>query len=546
VEYLKPEQFYIDLYDLFTINHCLDKIRFYQKAYKEHSSDDQIKDLPDEEKQKGFSYYLNLELFSTKANRYKNKMISIDEWVERDTKYQEKYDNTPEPTFYCPNCKIQSISTFKTLINYLDNEPARMLFFMECPKCNKREGVYDNSEIRITKPDLCPKCGKETTYSSKNKGDIYTITTKCKSCSYKNVEVEDFEKSKAEREQKEKDDISLLEKYRKEFCLDDKEGKEHVETVEAMEVAVDVYDEEVRKYDNQVYQRSLQLKKTTISDLEKILTKCTEKAKYTILVFDRPEINQYVTVPFTIQDTDSTRTDRNSATELEKLIENALKDTNWRLLSSSVSYRLGYLEGRLKGYECEEDMLKLAGKTEEPKPKSKVDAEKLSKYSYHNLVQFARISGKFSGVENTRKRRLEKDPEGFFLETSEGPLQCGICGRYQPGNEIWWNLDGLRCADCWRNIKEGIIPPNLKHMYSNDGQWIADWQVHSDYNVHPATRDKFVRQGFLKARQLKDRKGAIYCALFLVSENKEFLDKYPKKPKIIPKITFSKANSNGT
>ena len=50
-KYLKTEQYYIDLYDLFTINRCLDTIRFYQKVCKEHINDGGIKDLPEEEKQ---------------------------------------------------------------------------------------------------------------------------------------------------------------------------------------------------------------------------------------------------------------------------------------------------------------------------------------------------------------------------------------------------------------------------------------------------------------------------------------------------------------
>ena len=78
------------------------------------------------------------------------------------------------------------------------------------------------------------------------------------------------------------------------------------------------------------------------------------------------------------------------------------------------------------------------------------------------LLGFFEILYKQAQTEHRRKLRLEKEPNGFFLEVSEGPLGCGICGRQHPGNEIWWNLDGLRCSDCWRNIKEGVIP-SLKH-----------------------------------------------------------------------------------
>ena len=51
----------------------------------------------------------------------------------------------------------------------------------------------------------------------------------------------------------------------------------------------------------------------------------------------------------------------------------------------------------------------------------------------HNLVQLARMSGEFDGIEATRKRRLEKEPEGFFLDDGKGPYSCGICGEYYYG-----------------------------------------------------------------------------------------------------------------
>ncbi|MBI2641032.1 hypothetical protein HYW87_00330, partial [Candidatus Roizmanbacteria bacterium] len=58
MQYLNDEQYYIDLYDLHTVKECLRIIQFWQKAYKEKSNEKEIKDLPQEEKEKGFSHYL--------------------------------------------------------------------------------------------------------------------------------------------------------------------------------------------------------------------------------------------------------------------------------------------------------------------------------------------------------------------------------------------------------------------------------------------------------------------------------------------------------
>ena len=48
---------------------------------------------------------------------------------------------------------------------------------------------------------------------------------------------------------------------------------------------------------------------------------------------------------------------------MKKLVDSALSDTNWRLVSDGISYRLGYLNGRVKAYEGEEAMKELVIKS---------------------------------------------------------------------------------------------------------------------------------------------------------------------------------------
>ena len=131
-------------------------------------------------------------------------------------------------------------------------------------------------------------------------------------------------------------------------------------------------------------------------------------------------------------------------------------------------------------------------------------------------------------IEATRKRRLEKEPEGFFLNDGKGPYSCGICGEGAYGKDIWWNLDGLKCRSCWRNIKEGVIPTLKGGRYDKDSDWFQNWQIESDFGVHPATRGKLKRESLLKGRELKNEKGQIYFTIYLISENQEFLKKYPR------------------
>lgn len=550
MQYLETKQHYEDRYDLYTIEECLEQIRIIHKSSKEVRSDPKIKDYPESEIKRNMSLFLGRLLFVVKANRYKNRASTISEWMESDRVKQDKQDNASPPKINCPDCGASMVADdFRDLRAWPEDKPIRVLFILNCPKCKKHLGAYDDGEIYNSKPDLCPKCGKELVVKGSRKNKVITTLYKCKHCSYSKKDILDLKKNdeehkkwQKEQNKKEQEGKKLLDKYREEFCLSDKKGKEYVETLEAMEVANAVFDEEVKDHDNPVYTRLLQLKKTKITDLEKLLSKNIKKYKFINLSFDKPEIDRYVIVSFTVQDINSSRKELGSCSDFKKVINKTLEDTNWRLLANDISYRLGYLKGQLKGYESEEDMLNLAGKKEKKEKKnskSNIGDEKKNKYAHHDLVQLARLLGEQQAIENIRKRKLIKEPEGFFLESTESSYTCGICGEQHYGEDIWWRSDGLRCRDCWRNIKEGVIP-----MFDLDAEWwekefIKEWEISSEYSIHPSTRKKFERQGILKGRNLKNENGNIYCTIYLISENEGFLKSYPKTPNKDVNLTWS-------
>ncbi len=540
MRYLNNEQHYIDRYDLHTIEECIDTVKIFQKIYQKSLKSGELKNLSDEEKLRNIQIMLHRTLFVIKGKRYEKKQETIHQWMEEDKLKQDKQDYTPTPEgIICPLCNAaMHFNTTKHLDYTYDNPLMRMMFLFKCSKCKKQQWVYDNGEIRVSKPDLCPKCKEEIEVKAIRKGKVITWKHQCKACGYSKIEIEDFAKHdkehknwEAEQKKKEEEDKRLLEKYREKFCLNEKDGIEHVETLEAIEVGHEIYEEEKQKYDDKAYQTAINLKRLTVLELEKLLTEKLEKEKYVKFILEKPDMGRFFTIPFTVLDANSTRNPNISESALKKLIKDTLQDTNWRLMSDGIRYRLGYLSGTLKAYEQEEDLLELTGAKKEFKaPKSKIDPEKRAKYMNHNLVQLAKMSGEFEGVQETRKRRLEKEPDGFYLDDGKGPYSCGICGENYYGKDIWWTLNGLWCRNCWNNIKAGVIPP-LKHRYHKDNIYFQDWQIDSDFGVRPATRSKLKREGLLKGRELKNEKGQIYCTIYLVSENQEFLKKYQRNEK---------------
>ncbi len=269
-------------------------------------------------------------------------------------------------------------------------------------------------------------------------------------------------------------------------------------------------------------------------ELEKRLSEPLAKANYVKFALDKPEEGRFFIVPFSVQDANSSRKENDSVHTLQKLLKDSLKDTNWRLMSDHLSYRLGYISGRIRGYESDEDLMQLYKKDEE-KRSSKIDDAMRQKYEYSSWVKLARIGAKHKGIENLRKRRLEKEPEGFFLEVSEGPIRCGICDQSVPGNASWWTLDGITCADCHRNIKEGVIPDLTKYK---DDTWFSGYDMKSKYSIQPMTRKKLERQGLFRGRELKKSDGSAYYTVYLVEDNEKFFKEHPPKPELDIKMEW--------
>lgn len=126
-----------------------------------------------------------------------------------------------------------------------------------------------------------------------------------------------------------------------------------------------------REDNKHIYDAVNELKKPKIAELSAILKPALEKAGYTEFGLDKPEISKDVFVGFSCLDGKSERGDYDSEKTLRKIVKEALADTNWRLMSDGIHYRLGYLNGRLRAYEREEDLKDLVTRDMNLKTKPK-------------------------------------------------------------------------------------------------------------------------------------------------------------------------------
>ncbi|MGH7202829.1 MAG: hypothetical protein ACREHC_00100 [Candidatus Levyibacteriota bacterium] len=462
-----------------------------------------------------------------KGERFRKKTKTIQEWRDRDRKEQEKYDHAIPPAgIACKACNAPTKVTNKDLLHSYE-ENSQVLFMFRCVKCNKGQAFYEDGTEWVYDSPKCPKCNTPLKSEHRDVDEVMTTMWSCSKCPYKKEDVHDFKKFRMEREQEEAKEKQLLAQYRDVFCMDEQDGKEYIEMAEAMEVGNEVYEEELRKYDDSAYQRSSELKKLTIIELEKLLNEILEKEKYVKLTFDKPEMGQQVIVPFTIQDAKSSRAENVSKDELKKLLKTTLEGTNWRLMADGIRYRLGYLTGNIKGYEGKEALLELAGKKKEQK-QLHVDSEKRKKYANNNVVQLAKLRAEMEGEESIRKKRLQKEPKGF-PPTGEG-RSCHICFTHINSSNGWYDKYGFKCLDCQRALDEGILPPEV---FVDDDSWYSDWYIESEFHIPAPTIKKLVREGKLKPRIVTNSNGKHHRYVFMALENNNLLDAYMKKHKIV-------------
>jgi hypothetical protein len=542
MDYLKDKREYIDRYDLWTIEECLKWYWDLKDNFQKHRKNKEFIKYSDEEFDEEVGKVLYRFLLTVKTQRFENKQKTIEKWIDDDKRLQDKQDNTQAPeNIKCPICGRQMELTIKGLHNTYGKDP-KMWFMFECKKCNKRRSVNeDGSEWKYEKPK-CPKCKAVLKTENKYEGEIATFIEECPKCGYKNVDVSDHKKWKREQEAKEKRNKELLEKYREEFCLSEEKGKEMVELMEVLAFAHEVREFEASKYDDPAFEKAATINKIGIAEVEKTLGEVLEKESYTKFSTDKPEIDRYVIVPFSLQDGDSLRNRRDTLRELEKLICKTLEGTNWRLLSGSLMNRLGFISGRLKGYEQEEDLQEICGYKKE-KEKKKLDPEKLAKYGSNNMVQLEKMLGEHDGVENMRKRRLVKEPNGFLLDNTGSSYTCTICHEQSPTGETWWLPDALWCKECKRNIDEGAIPKLFYFEDKHDKNWFTGSDIKYDYDLKTPTIRKLERNGLLHPRNLKNSEGWVYCSVYLVKENKEFFETHQKVKKIYPKTVTTNSKS---
>jgi len=359
MKYLKDKSYYDIRYDRLIVDECRRTERQFDDIIREHSK--KTKNKKDLDVQfRATEALRGVSLYFIKGQRYDEKEDQIREWMEEDRQRDEKLENAmPLTGIICSSCGSEMNCTMKDLHekdDYISGSNGEILFFYKCPSCDKMRAFWENGEEYRPREHKCSKCNaiikKE---QSKREGNKITTTYICSSCGRKEIDVLDLDE-KPEIEEEDKN----FEKDREKYCLSEKDGKEYIESKINLEQLKRVTGKmEERMKNEKLYKKVEDIKKLKVTELKDLLDKALEKEDYIQLEFSQPEIGQYVIINFTVQDKKSKREEYDSKNELKKSVNKTLSNTNWKLMSDGVDYRLGILSGRLKGLEREEDLVKL-------------------------------------------------------------------------------------------------------------------------------------------------------------------------------------------
>lgn len=355
--HLKDRQYYEDRYDRITVDIGRENTKFYQKMHNEF-----FKIMPDEpENSHRAVIHLNLIYVLFVGNdllrRYDDREKEVNSMMAKDEAKDKLLINArleKEPA--CQYCRAVGLRITDKILcsrNSFD-DPEEVLFFLQCLKCNKRLAVWSDCEVLEPKIKHCSKCNSAMSEQTTRRGKVITTTYTCVSCEHQYKDKLDLTSKPEKRDPNFEADREIYCLHDEKFLQELRDAKWRYEEMTRLGK-----EWEEREENKHIYDAIAELKKLKIAELMPLLKPKLEEAGYIEFSLGKPEIGKIAFVGFSCLDGKTSRIDRESQKVLQKAVEDALIETNWRLTNEGISYRLGYLTGRIRAYEDEADLKRL-------------------------------------------------------------------------------------------------------------------------------------------------------------------------------------------
>lgn len=204
LNYLKPKEFYIELYDQSTkiiqdyweqefASMIADPTPDALEEMRKYLTGRLKRDFTNEEVERENTNAWNLAsvfaVIGIKEDREKGKEKTIRVWIRTAKEKNKKILNTkPFEEIKCSVCS--SLMNYKWSDLFEDKDSSSVLFFYECCKCSKREAIFEDGKLFVSKSqNNCPRCQskRSVTLTKNTEGKIFLIHD-CQKCGCKEVE----------------------------------------------------------------------------------------------------------------------------------------------------------------------------------------------------------------------------------------------------------------------------------------------------------------------------------------------------------------------
>lgn len=362
--HLQPREYYEDIYDKSTVEQC----RFLQR-HKLKVTDKDIEDAkltPQEsakiQEVKGLWIDVVQEMaaFFAAAERFNKKDSVIEKMMTDDSTKDHILASSKPPTMArCRKCKSHDLRIIsKDLWHDSEGKDNRVLFMFSCNGCQTKTAFYDDGEEWIVEPTRCPVCsGERLTHTKTNKNDVLTLKYTCVRCDNVWEDVHDYSYKPVE----EKPDSNYHED-RKLYCYS-KKVRGWAEDLRNSPISHSSRPSWQESETEKLYKAELEkIEMLTAPQVDKRLGKLMLKNGYKEFLLGQPDMDKELTVLFTAIDNKDERNADESKRVVWKLLSKDLESTNWRLVRTSLDYRVGYIKGKLRAYEHKFELEKLVDK----------------------------------------------------------------------------------------------------------------------------------------------------------------------------------------
>jgi hypothetical protein len=340
-KYRKDDQVYVEQYDRNTI---------VQLKKLEREEQEELQKLADIELwKKKVKHSMNQNGFHhTGIWRARNKdRILMEQKLSDERKDRLIEENAIPKNIKCNECGMKMIFD----IHLFKDNDTTLIFVFKCPEGHfpKKAIRTDGSEYYFTIRN-CKKCGGKIVSKAERDANHLKFIDTCSSCG--DVLIDEFEFTP-------EDEKNVSEEDRQKYCSSFVNARtiyEDLEAIANIAKSVTLAEKEKKEEDDLEVDK---IERPNIPQLENRLASIVEGMGYIKFQFDKPEIARYVIISFSMQDP-SDRKEKESVKAITKAIRNELFPTNWRIMADGISYRLGYLTGRVKSFEQREDLLKIA------------------------------------------------------------------------------------------------------------------------------------------------------------------------------------------